>query len=454
MKKKLRNQLFGALLLGLLSSNFALAQFTVSGQVRTRSELRNGQGTLTTKEAAPAFFTSQRTRLNVGYTGYRFKLFTAIQDVRIWGQDASTINRITPDANDGLLVHEAWGEIMLLDTTAAIENLSLKIGRQELVYDDSRLLGNLDWLQQGRRHDLALLKLEHKGWMGHLGVAYNQNQERKASTIYNGIPTGYTAGTNGIGTLYKSLQFLYLGRKFGKGNASFLILKDDFNKYHMDSTVRVLDKGTWSRVTSGFYVATNLSPKISFTGSAYLQGGKDKNGGKLRSHLVSAAAMYAVSPQLSVGPGIDYTSGNNRVTPNATNRQFDPLYGTPHKFWGNMDYFYVADGFGKNGLINYYLKSRYKLKDNLVMNLDAHQFVASNNVVNNDRVSLDRNFGTELDLVVNYGLTKMINLEAGYSHFFATSTLASSAVKNVSNPDLQADWAYLMINIKPTFLSK
>ncbi|MGV3588348.1 MAG: alginate export family protein, partial [Adhaeribacter sp.] len=302
MKKKLRNQLFGALMLGLLSSNFALAQFTVSGQVRTRSELRGGQGTLATKEVAPAFFTSQRTRLNVGYAGYRFKLFTAIQDVRVWGQDASTINRITPDANDGLMVHEAWGEIMLLDTTVAIDYFSLKIGRQELVYDDSRLLGNLDWLQQGRRHDLALLKLENKGWLGHFGVAYNQNQERKASTIYNGIPTGYTAGTNGIGTLYKSMQFLYLGRKFGKGNASFLVLKDDFNKYHMDSTARVLDKGTWSRVTSGFYVATNLSPKISFTGSAYLQGGKDKNGGKLRSHLVSAAAMYAVSPQLSVGP--------------------------------------------------------------------------------------------------------------------------------------------------------
>ena len=250
------------------------------------------------------------------------------------------------------------------------------------------------------------------------------------------------------------MQFLYLGRKFSKGSASFLVLKDDFNKYHMDSTVRVLEKGTWSRVTSGFYLATNISPKISLTGSAYVQSGKDKTGNKLRSHLLSAAAMYAVSPQFSVGPGIDYTSGNNRVSANATNRQFDPLYGTPHKFWGNMDYFYVADGFGKNGLINYYLKSKYKLTESLVLNLDAHQFVAANNLVNNDRVSLDRNFGTELDLVVNYGLTKMVNLEAGYSAFFATPTLASAPVKNVNNADRQANWAYLMINIKPTFLFK
>ncbi|CAN5877393.1 hypothetical protein BH24BAC1_BH24BAC1_34050 [soil metagenome] len=213
MKQNRRSQLLGGLVLGLLSCQVAQAQFTLTGQLRTRSELRDGQGTLSSREAVPAFFTSQRTRLNVGYTGYRFKLYSALQDVRLWGQDASTINRITPDAYDGLLLHEAWGEIALVDTGAVLENFSLKVGRQELVYDDSRLLGNLDWLQQGRRHDLALLKLEHQGWMGHLGVAFNQNQERKAGTVYNGIPAGYPAGTNGIGSLYKSMQFLYAGRK-------------------------------------------------------------------------------------------------------------------------------------------------------------------------------------------------------------------------------------------------
>ena len=34
-----------------------------------------------------------------------------------------------------------------------------------------------------------------------------------------------------------------------------------------------------------------------------------------------------------------------------------------------MDYFYVADGFGPNGLVNYYLKSKYKPKDNLTLSL-------------------------------------------------------------------------------------
>jgi hypothetical protein len=68
--------------------------------------------------------------------------------------------------------------------------------------------------------------------------------------------------------------------------------------------------------------------------------------------------------------------------------------------------------------------------------------------------NLDRHFGTELDFTASYSLTKIITIEGGYSSFFATPTLASSGVKNVSNADLQANWAYLMINIKPDFLQK
>ena len=72
-------------------------------------------------------FTSQRARLNIGYTGYRFKVFMALQDVRVWGQDASSINRTTTEANNGILLHEAWGEIMLNDTISKIQNLSVKV---------------------------------------------------------------------------------------------------------------------------------------------------------------------------------------------------------------------------------------------------------------------------------------------------------------------------------------
>ncbi|HMG92678.1 MAG TPA: alginate export family protein, partial [Chryseolinea sp.] len=435
----------------------ARAQFTVSGQLRTRTELRNGQGTPQVADTAAAFFTSQRTRLNFGYSGHRFKVFTAIQDVRVWGQDASSVNRVTTDVNDGLMIHEAWAEISLVDTGKVIKNFSIKIGRQELVYDDVRLLGNLDWLQQARRHDAALIKFEHKGWIAHLGAGFNQNAERKSNTIYNGVPTTYAASTNGMNTMYKSMQFLYVGKKLHFGNASFLFFKDDFSKFHfaetdINKTTPIWDRGVWSRYTVGANLFGTAFRKLGFALSAFYQGGEYREGTSLDEYFLSASGLYAVGRKFSIGPGVDITSGNNGSDPAQRFQRFDPLYGTPHKFWGYMDYFYVADGFGPNGLINYYLKSKYKAKDNLTFTLDAHYFLLPTAVTDNDGFDMDKTLGTEVDFVVNYSLTKAIMLEGGYSAMFSTETMSSPKVKNVKRADDVSTWAYLMISIKPAEL--
>jgi hypothetical protein len=434
-------------------------QLTISGQIRTRSEYRDGQGTLSQQDTVPAFFTSQRTRLNVGYAGYRFKVFTALQDVRVWGQDASSINRNTADVFDGLMMHEAWAEISLVDTGKVVKNFSFKIGRQELVYDDVRLLGNLDWLQQARRHDAAVLKFDHNGWTAHVGGAFNQNAERKSNIIYNGIPTGYAASTNGMASMYKSLQFLYVARKTHFGSVSLLGVKDDFSRFHFAPTdvekkTPIYDKTVWSRYTGGVYVLGTALRKIAFTASAFYQGGNYREGTSLNEYLLSASAMYATGRKFSVGPGVDVTSGNNGSDPTKRFQRFDPLYGTPHKFWGYMDYFYVADGFGPSGLIDGYVKAKYKAKDNLTLTLDAHQFSLPNAITDETGKTLEKSLGQEFDLIASYALTKVINIEGGYCTFLGTETLASSKVKNVKNPDTSANWAYLMISIKPELLIK
>ena len=436
-------------------ASHALAQFNASAQLRTRSELRNGQGSPSSKDTAAAFFTSQRTRLNLGFTAHRIKIFTAIQDVRVWGQDASTLNRTTSDANNGLMIHEAWTEIHLIDTGRTIRNLTLKAGRQELVYDDVRLLGNLDWLQQARRHDAVLIKLENNGWIAHAGAAFNQNAERKSNTIYNGTPTAYTAGTNGVGSLYKSMQFLYIGRKQKWGSASFLLFKDDFSKFHFAKAdtlkkAPIYDRSVWSRITSGFYVSASFK-KLSITGSAYYQGGHYREGTSLNEYLLSFSTQYTFTPKFSFGPGIDITSGNNGSDPSRKYQRFDPLYGTPHKFWGYMDYFYVADGFGSNGLVDIYFKARHKPDDRTTLSLDVHRFSLPEAVANESGQAIKKLLGTEIDLTVNYSLTKGVTIEGGASYMLGTSTMSSVHVKNIANANLNASWAYLMLTVKPEF---
>jgi len=388
----------------LLSYQETKAQFTLGAQLRTRTEFRDGWGNPAPLGVRPAMFTSQRSRLSAGFTGYRFKLGLTVQDVRVWGQDASTINRTTTQDNNGVMLHEAWAEVMLLDTTVKNRALNLKVGRQEINYDDGRLLGNLNWLQQGRRHDAAIIKYEAGPWMLHVGGAFNQNREMAAGMVYNPTPPGnYTANTNG-GSQYKGLEFLYLGKKFAKGNISFLFAADQFNKFHTDTVagvaVKTWDEGTYNRATTGVFF-TNQFNKLSVTASAYYQFGENFNGQTISGELLSAQFQYLLTKSFSAGAGVDYTTGGMSSN-GKTNKAFDPLYGSPHAFWGLMDYFYAPNGFGNKGLQDYYIKTRLKAGPKLQLTGDVHEFFSASDIAGFDT----RRFGTEADLTGTYTLSK------------------------------------------------
>ena len=130
LKAKGRAGMFfsNTLLIGLtfliFGLNIAQAQLTATGQIRERTEARGGFGTVLKDNQKGALHNTQRARLNIGFTGYRFKIYTSLQDVRVWGQDASTNNRTTNANNNGVMFHEAWAEIMLIDTLSKIQNLS------------------------------------------------------------------------------------------------------------------------------------------------------------------------------------------------------------------------------------------------------------------------------------------------------------------------------------------
>jgi hypothetical protein len=119
-----------------------------------------------------------------------------------------------------------------------------------------------------------------------------------------------------------------------------------------------------------------------------------------------------------------------------------------------MDYFYVASSGVNQGLKDYYIKFKFKPSEKMTASLDAHEFYSANNISNETGGKRDSRLGTELDLIATYTLTKEISIEGGYCTMIATRTLSSPQVKNVANADLHAQWAYLMLNIKPDFLKR
>jgi hypothetical protein len=486
------------------------AQLSLTGQLRTRTEWRDGAGTLKPSSNKAAFFTSQRTRLTFGYKWNRITFQASVQDIRVWGQDASSISN-----SDGsrLGVHEAWADIVLSgkkDTSfknPLFEYLSVKIGRQELLYDDSRLLGNLDWLQQARRHDAIVFKMLEKGWQIDLGAAFNQNTD---AFNYNGtyyipanvplytkdskgnlvptpaglIPIVNAAGssaktgslslsnppsTNSLNQHYKALQFLYISKTIKRTKFSALLVSDQFSNYMLDSVKttagsdtgyiygrRYNQAGVHSRFTTGLLATALLDKKKLFTltAGAYYQGGKDKEGLSLSAYTSTLSLGY-VAKKWSYLAGWDYVSGNDAFSTSTVNHRFDPLYGTPHKFWGLMDYFYAGTGSPSGGLNNPYVKIRYtSMNKRFSTGLDYHYFALAKDQKDNSGQEIDKYLGSEFDWVTNYGLNKITTLELGVSYLAASNGMEYAKGVIPGSSDLHASWVYLQINIKPDFLNK
>ncbi|MDT3405271.1 alginate export family protein [Mucilaginibacter terrae] len=512
MYKNVFNQ-YRFVLIGLSLGLFAQrgnAQITFTGQLRPRAELRNGFGTLKPKDNKAAALISQRTRLTFNYRSNRLIFQTTLQDVRVWGQDASTIT-----VNDGsrLGVHEAWGELVLAnkkDTSfknSPVDYLSLKAGRQELVYDDERLLGNLDWLQQGRRHDALVLKALNKGWQFDLGAAFNQNTD---AINYNGtyytpanvpatvkdskgnlvntpagmIPlvgsTGNSAkngsvailnpaGTNGATQNYKALQYLYVSKKVNKTKISGLFLTDQFSKYALDSLkntagtdvgyvygYRYNQTGVNLRYTTGLFINPVLGSKNqwAFTGGYYYQGGHNRDGLKQSAWMLNLSAAYNPG-KWSYAAGWDYLSGNDAFSSSTTNHRFDPLYGTPHKFWGLMDYFYAPTGSPTGGLNNPYAKIKYaSANKRLSAELANHYFLLAANQKDIAGAAFDKYLGTEFDLTTAYRLNKFALASLGVSYMAATHSMEYAKNITPGTSALHPVWAYVQLNITPEFLVK
>ena len=122
-------------------------------QIRPRFEVQYGYKYPPDTLSTPDIFVSQRTRLNASFTNEKFKAYVSLQDARIWGDE---INGVDVPAFG---LHEGWAQYMFNKT------VSLKVGRQELSYDNKRLLTDGLWIQQGRSWDAGVLKLAlEKGW--------------------------------------------------------------------------------------------------------------------------------------------------------------------------------------------------------------------------------------------------------------------------------------------------
>lgn len=418
----------------LLSAQEEDNTLTLDAQLRSRGEYRNGVLIPHSEDEQPATFINERARLTMQYDrGDDLTLRIAAQHTGVYGQDPQI------DKKGRLSLAEAWVGMKFA------EGFYGRLGRQPLVYDDERLLGALDWNTAGRFHDAGMLKYKDQHNELHAVGAFNQNDERRSGNYY---ATG--------GQPYKTLAMLWyhytsdlipLGVSLTAMNIGFEDGDAETGKGH-----------TSNLQTVGTFVS--FRPQTwSVEASFYYQMGK--RGTPTKAWMASVAARYDYSDEWQLSAGYDYLSGQDDDDYGQYNRGFNPLFGTHHKFYGSMDYFFSSPwGYMPRryfettqrqynpGLQDLHasLVSRAIPVEGLVVRADYHYFASAAKLKGSIR-----GLGHEVDIQASVPLMKDVTLQGGYSFMLGQNTM--DVVKGGSYK-LWQDWAWLQFNVSTRLFSK
>ena len=404
--------------------------FTLSGQLRPRFEYRNGAYQALQEGEEPAILVNNRLRLNMDY---RFRqdlqLYVSLQQVNIWGQ-APQVQVI--DRTGGLSVFEAYAALPLGG------DFDLKLGRQQIVLDEDRIFGSLDWHPAGRAHDAVNINWRPvENLYLRSFFAFNQNYlDGKAATDkINGNVNNPKGQYFTPGQPYQHMEALHAHYAFTpEQQLSFLFA---------NLGLRNDDKADYNMQTFGVHYR-GRSQDLSYGAEAYLQTGKNNIGATKEAYLLAAMVGYKFLPTLSATMGIDYLSGNNSPDTSGKDKVFTPFSGTNHKFYGFMDYYYVSYT-PQVGLFNPYISATLKTSEKGNLYAAGHYFRSAGKIDGKSR-----NLGVEADLVYTHKLQPFASLQVGYSVHKVSGSYNTLRGFSATRP--WQDWFWCSININPTML--
>ena len=389
----------------------------------------NRDGGLSTSEADnESQFLMNRERLIIDYRRTGLETRLNVQHSGIWGQSGK----------GAFNVFEAWAKMNTKN------GLFAQIGRVALAYDDQRIIGTNDWAMASLSHDVLRLGYEGHGHKAHLIMAYNQNAEA--------LTQGGNYYANGA-QYYKSMLtawYHYDVPQLPLG-ASLLMMN-----IGMQAGERDKDPHTEYQQLLGGYVS--YRPKYwTFEGSYYRQFGKNEDGLKIDAWMTSVKADWSPTTRFGLETGFDYLSGDKHfaVPPSGSLgfvrqyaiKGFNPIYGSHHKFYGAMDFFYVSTyvfGFTP-GLQNAYVGVHCQPAKNLTMKADYHYLATATKLT-----EMDMTLGHEVEVQARYAFAKDISLSVGYSYMMGTETM--DKLKR-ANGDGHLRWAWFSLIVNPRILS-
>jgi len=414
------------------------AQFKISGEFRTRGEINNGLKNIPDSNDITGLYVSQRTRIKFSYKNEKYETKISIQDVRAWGSENISSMTGVWGNSAGIDVHEAWVDLKLWNHS------NLKIGRQELKYDDMRMLSWRNWNQYGLTYDALVYKFKKSEWSIDLGLSLNNRQEKM-----NGANFGcsdYYIDYNRM----KTMDYFYLKKQFNDNlYVSYTSLGAGFLKQYTSTTI-------YMTVNNALHI-NYKNNKFDLKTNGIIQNGKSAIGKDINAFLISFDAGYKIK-KFRLGAGFSVLSGNDAsdTTTNyfETDHAFNLLYGTRKSYFGWMNMFTTPATTANGGVVDVYGNLCWDITKVDKLNAFYHFFALQNIVadytVNTIGVYFDKKLGSEIDVNYCHNFSKEIQLDIFFTTFLPSKTM--NLLKGVDEDNsVFTCWSGIMLTVKPTF---
>ncbi|MCP4001395.1 MAG: alginate export family protein, partial [Gammaproteobacteria bacterium] len=393
--------------------------------------------------------------------------FVRLQDSRTFGAEQSTTGNL-----GRVDLMEGWIDIRNLDDwSPLLKNISLKVGRWQQFYGNHRLIGHLNWANQGRGYDGAKLRWDDKqgNWVDVFAYQISEDQTGGVSGENgSGVAVIGTAGQRDEVFWGAYSHFKVPGVK-GVIAEPYLIIR---NRSRDADGSRLGTVAGEQRYTVGARIHGKKIPwlpGVDFTFEQAWQTGKLESGlgaGSARSQDINAfAGAWGAGYTFSnvpwtprIGYDFVYASGDDNAGASGRNNTFSQLYPTGHARLGYIDFH------GWQNIEDHQIHLTLKPTKKLVFKADYHMFSAAEDGdnwysvgggINALGTSLgagsDDEYGDELDLTLKYQMFKHLGVTVGYSHYFiddAIEDYANGAINGTGNFDGDTDWFYIQSVVK------
>lgn len=400
-----------ALLIGMAVSFNSVGEevsYDFGGQLRLRYEGWNNFGTNDTNSDESLLLTRLRLHSDIQVSD-SLRVF-------VEGKSSLSTHMLRGFDRDEAALHQAFADLTVDDA------LSLRLGRQELMFGKSRLVSPLPWSNNMRTWDGVRADMTAGDWniaafwTEFVAVqTYDFNEADAQEQFYGAYATG--PGIFG-----------------GKGMDAYLLVRDrkDVN-------------GGDERYSLGSRLYGNLGDSgIDYDIEGTYQFG-DRAGLDIHAYSIASQFGYALSESTRIFAGFDYASGDDDST-DGNSGTFDQIRPLGHAYFGYIDLI------GRQNVMDFSAGISTEATDKVTIALTGHIFelAEDSDVLYNaggaslaaaNSGSADDEVGAEIDLTAKIAWDEQTAILLGYSHFFAGDYFDNGS--NGSDIDfVYAQWIY------------